>query len=218
MIFIALLDIKPGDDDSAYEATGELKGDGLVTPLLIGRIFEESDIILLLHSDELEALDNYLIRNVRKTEATQELVVVPIYEFALLPSFDSVVEMDEEPFEEAPAEAPGGEQAWRDELLMVMASVDVAPGMDRSVRSAVVSLTEDSGVIPMMAGHTFHSKEFDLVLFFLSRDLEAAWEFGKLLRSIEGVWDTEFSILAHFEPMVPLEQFREFASSGRSTS
>ena len=59
---------------------GELKGDGVVTPLLIGRIFEESDIILLLHSDDLEALDDYLIKNVRKTEATQELVVVPIYE------------------------------------------------------------------------------------------------------------------------------------------
>lgn len=190
---------------------GELKGDGVVTPLLIGRIFEESDIILLLHSDDLEALDDYLIKNVRKTEATQELVVVPIYEFALLPSFDSVVEMGEAP------EAPVGEQAWEDELLMVMARIDVAPGMDKAVRSAVVSLTKDSGVTPMMAGHTFHSKEFDLVLFFLSRDLEAAWEFGKLLRSIEGVWDTEFSIIAHFEPMVPLEQFREFASSGRPT-
>ena len=147
----------------------------------------------------------------RKTEATQELVVVPIYEFALLPSFDSVVEMGEAP------EAPVGEQAWEDEFLMVMARIDVAPGMDKAVRSAVVSLTKDSGVTPMMAGHTFHSKEFDLVLFFLSRDLEAAWEFGKLLRSIEGVWDTEFSIIAHFEPMVPLEQFREFASSGRPT-
>jgi len=217
LIFIALLDIKPGNDDSAYEATGKLKGDGVVTPLLIGRIFEESDIVLLLHSDDLEALDDYLIRNVRKTEATQELVVVPIYEFTLLPSFDSVVEMGEEPAEEALAEAPVGEQAWGDELLMVMARIDVAPGMDRAVRSDVVSLTKDGGVIPLMAGHTFHSKEFDLVLFFLSRDLEAAWEFGKLLRSIEGVWDTEFSIIAHFEPMVPLERFREFASSGRPT-
>ncbi len=147
----------------------------------------------------------------RKTEATQELVVVPIYEFALLPSFDSVVEMGEAP------EAPVGEQAWEDELLMVMARIDVAPRMDKAVYDAVVALTKDDGVIPLMAGHTFHSKEFDLVLFFLSRDLEAAWEFGKLLRSIEGVWDTDFSIIAHFEPMVPLEQFREFASSGRPT-
>ena len=217
MIFIALLDIKPGNDDSAYEATAELKGDDTITPLLIGRIFEESDIILLLHSDDLEALDDYLIKNVRKTKATQELVVIPIYEFTLLPSFDSVVEIDEEPAEEAPAEAPVGGQAWGDELLMVMARIDVAPGMDRAVHSTVVSLTEDSGVIPLMAGHTFHSKEFDLVLFFLSRDLEAAWTFGKLLRSIEGVWDTEFRVIAHFEPLVSLERFREFASSGRPT-
>ena len=217
MIFIALLDIKPGNDDPAYETTGELKGDDTITPLLIGRIFEESDIILLLHSDNLEALDDYLIKNVRKTKATQELVVIPIYEFTLLPSFDSVVEIDEEPAEEAPAEAPVGGQAWGDELLMVMARIDVAPGMDRAVHSAVVSLTEESGVIPLMAGHTFHSKEFDLVLFFLSRDLEAAWTFGKLLRSIEGVWDTEFRVIAHFEPLVSLERFREFASGGRPT-
>ena len=217
MIFIALLDIKPGNDDSAYEATAELKGDGTITPLLIGRIFEESDIILLLHSDDLEALDDYLIKNVRKTKTTQELVVIPIYEFTLLPSFDSVVEIGEKPAEETPAEAPAGETAWGDELLMIMARIDVAPGMDRAVHSTVASLTEDSGVIPLIAGHTFHSKEFDLVLFFLSRDLEAAWTFGKLLRSIEGVWDTDFSIIAHFEPLVPLERFREFASGGRPT-
>jgi len=216
LIFIALLDVKPGNDDHAYEVVGELEGDGVVTPLLVGRIFEESDIILLLHSREMEALDNYLIERVRSTEAAQELVVVPIYEFALLPSFGSMVEMGEERAEEAPAEDPVEEQAWEDELLMVMARMDVAPGKDRAVRSEIVSLTEDGGVIPLMAGHTFHSKEFDLVLFFLSRDLEAAWTFGKTLRSIEGVWDTDFSIIAHFEPMVSLERFREFASSGQS--
>lgn len=216
MIFIVLVDIKPGQDDQAYEVMGELEGDGVVTPLLIGRIFEESDVLLLLHSDILEALDDYLITNVRNTEAAEELVVVPIYEFALLPSFDSVVEIGEEPAETAPEEALLGSPSDSEELLMLMARVDVAPGKDRAVRNAVVSLGEGPGVIPLMAGHTFHSKEFDLVLFFLSRDLEAAWEFGKLLRSIDGVWDTDFSIMAHFEAMVPVERFREFASSGQA--
>jgi hypothetical protein len=214
LIFITIIDIKSGHDDWAYELMGELKGDGVVTPLLIGRIFEESDIILLLHSEDLEALDDYLIRDVRKTEAAQELVVVPIYEFTLLPSFDSVVEIGEESAETA--EVPAEEPVMADELLMIMARIDVAPRMDKAVHDAVVAFTKDEGVIPLMAGHTFHSKEFDLVLFFLSRDLEAAWEFGKLLRSIEGVWDTDFSLIAHFEPLVPLEQFREFASRGQT--
>ena len=216
MIFIVIVDIKPGQDDRAYEVMEELEGDGVVTPLLIGRIFEESDVLLLLHSDVLEALDDYLITNVRNTEAAEELVVVPIYEFALLPSFDSVVEVGEEPVETAPEEALLGSPSDSEELLMLMARVDVAPGKDRAVRDAVVSLGEGPGVIPLMAGHTFHSKEFDLVLFFLSRDLEAAWEFGKLLRSIDGVWDTDFSIMAHFEAMVPVERFRDFASSGQA--
>ena len=216
MIFIVLVDIKPGQDDRAYEVMEELEGDGVVTPLLIGRIFEESDVLFLLHSDFLEALDDYLITNVRNNEAAEELVVVPIYEFALLPSFDSVVEVGEEPVETVPEEALLGGPSDSEELLMMMVRVDVAPGKDRAVRDAVVSLGEGPGVIPLMAGHTFHSKEFDLVLFFLSRDLEAAWEFGKLLRSIDGVWDTDFSIMAHFEAMVPVERFRDFASSGRA--
>jgi len=69
-------------------------------------------------------------------------------------------------------------------------------------------------VVPLMTGHTFHSKEFDLVLFFLARDLEAAWEYGKQIRAIDGVWDTRFSVIAHFEPLVPLERFREYAVGG----
>jgi len=212
------MDIKPGQDDWAYEVMAELKGDGVVTPLLIGRIFEESDIILLLHSNHLEALDDYLIRNLRKTEAAQELVVVPIYEFSLLPSFVSVVEIGAETTETESAEATSGGPAMEDEFLLVMARVDVAPMMDRAVHEAMVSLRKDDGVIPLMAGHTFHSDEFDLVMFFLSRDLEAAWEFGKLLRSVDGVWDTDFSIIAHFEPLVPLKRFREFASKEEAVS
>jgi len=212
-----MIDIKPGQDEHAYGVLEELKGDGAVTPILIGRIFEESDIILLLHSDNLEALDDYVIKNVRNLVAAEELVIVPIYEFTLLPSFDSVVEIGEESAEKVEAEAPAGEPAMADELLMIMARVDVAPRMDKAVHDAVVSLTKDDGVMPLMAGHTFHSKEFDLVLFFLSRDLEAAWEFGKLLRSIEGVWDTELCLIAHFEALVPLERFREFASRGQAT-
>jgi hypothetical protein len=212
LIFITLVDIKPGLDDEAYGVLEGLKGEGGVTPLLIGRIFEEADILLLLHSDELEALDDYLIVNVRGLPAAEELVVVPIYEFVLLPSFDSVVEI-----EGSAAEGPIEALAEPEELLMFMARVDVAPGMDRGVHRAVASLRpEDSDVIPLMAGHTFHSKEFDLVLFFLANSLEAAWEFGKQLRALDGVWDTYFSLVAHFEAMVPLYRFREYASRGRA--
>lgn len=218
MIFIALVDIKPGLDEDAYATLGELEMEDSVTPLLIGRIFEGSDILILLHSDELEDLDDYLIRNVRRMSAAEELVVIPIYEFNLLPSFDSVVEIGEELAETTPADIPVEGSAKAEELLMLMARVDVAPRMDREVHKAVISLRQEGGVIPLMAGHTFHSKEFDIVLFFLSRDLESAWEFGKRLRAIEGVWDTDFSLIAHFEAMVPLAKFREFVSSRGSGS
>jgi len=217
LIFIAFVDIKPGQDEHAYKVLEELKGDGAVTPLLIGRIFEESDIILLLHSDEMEALDDYVIKHVRNLAAAEELVVIPIYEFTLLPSFDSVVELESEQTDVRPEEPPGGALSESGDLLLFMARIDVAPGMDREVHHAMVSIQPEEGsVISLMTGHTFHSKEFDLVLFFLSRDLEAAWEFGKLLRSIEGVWDTELCLIAHFEAMVPLEQFRKLASIGRT--
>jgi len=212
LIFIALVDIKPGLDEEAYDALEGLVGDGVVTPLLVGRIFEGSDVILLLHSDELEALDDYLIDNVRKMPAAEELVVVPIYEFTLLPAFDSVVELEAVPADAVQDEAPAWDIAETDEMLMFMARVDVAPGMDREVHEAVASLREEEAVVPLMTGHTFHSKEFDQVLFFLSEDLEGAWRLNKRLRAIDGVWDTYVSLIAHFEAMVPLEQFQGFTS------
>ncbi|UCH57539.1 MAG: hypothetical protein JSV18_01055 [Candidatus Bathyarchaeota archaeon] len=214
LFFIAFVDIKPGLDEEAYEILEGLKGEAGVEPLLIGRIFERADILLLLHSEKLEALDDYLIRNVRKLAAAEELVVVPIYEFTLLPSFNSVVELDSDMGASGQRDETSEETSELDEFLLIVAKIDIAPGMDRQVHQAVVSIHDSQeGVIPLIAGHTFHSKEFDLVLFFLSRNLDSAWKFGKRLRSMNGVWDTELSLIAHFEALAPLERLRELASA-----
>lgn len=217
MIFVAFVDVKPGQDEEIYKVLEDLKGDGTVTPLLIGRFFEEADILILFHSEDMEALDDYLITNVRSMSAAEELVVIPIYEFTLLPSFDSIIELESGYEDIGPGAGQGGYVSIQGELLLIIVRVDVAPGMDRVVHRAVYSLKDyGGGVIPLMTGHTFHSKEFDLVFFFLSRDLENAWEFGKLLRSIDGVWDTELNLVAHFEALVSLERFKELASGGRT--
>ena len=210
MIFISLIDTKTGLDEEAYKDIESLVPDKGVTPLLVGRIFEESDVLLLLHSDNLAAVDDYLIQHVRKSEAAQELTLIPVYEFRLLPSFDSVSELDQEmaPVGESPeVYGPG------DELLMIMLKIDVAPTMDLPVQGEVFNVEGPEQIIPLMAGHTFHSKEFDVVLFFLAYSLEATWDFMKHIRSIEGVWDTKLGIIAHFESMVPLEKFREYAAN-----
>ncbi len=210
MIFISLIDTKTGLDEEGYKDVEALVPDKGVTPLLIGRVFEESDVLLLLHSDNLVDVDDYLIQHVRKSEAAQELTLIPIYEFRLLPSFDSVSELDQEM-------APVGESSEGygpgDELLMMMLNIDVAPTMDIPVQEEVFEVQGNERIIPLMAGHTFHSKEFDVVLFFLAYSLEAAWDFVKHIRSIEGVWDTKLGILAHFEAKVPLEEFREYAAT-----
>lgn len=217
MIFVTFVDIKPGQDEQAYEVLEELKGDGVVTPLLIGRTLAGADILLLLHSDKMEALDDYLIRNVRNLVAAEELVVIPVYEFALLPPFDSVVELGSEQTDVGPEEGSGEVIPEGGELLFLMTRVDIAPGMDREVYQAMLSIHEEGeGITPLMTGHTFHSKEFDLLLFFLSGDLEGVWEFVKLIRAINGVRDTHLDLFAHFEALVPLEQFRELVSSGRT--
>ena len=119
----------------------------------------------------------------------------------------SQAELEEHPFQEL---------SEVEDLLMIMARIDVAPRMDRSVHDSVTSLSKNDSVIPLMAGHTFHSKEFDLVLFFLTKNLESAWEYGKILRSIEGVWDTELGLIAHFEGLVPLEKFRVLVNKSTS--
>ena len=209
MIFISLVDVKTGFDEQAYKDMESLVPDDGVTPLLIGRIFEECDILLLLHSDNLVTVDDYLIKHVRKSEAAQELTLIPIYEFRLLPSFDSVSELDQEII---PVGEPTEDYDSGDELLLIMACIDVAPTMDKHVQGEIFDIQGNEQIIPLMAGHTFHSKEFDVVLFFLAHNLEAAWDFVKLIRTIEGVWDTKLGIIAHFESLVPLEKFREYAA------
>jgi len=76
MIFISLIDIKTGLDEEAYKDIESLVPDKGVTPLLVGRMFEESDVLLLLHSDNLTAVDDYLVQHVRKSEAAQELTLI----------------------------------------------------------------------------------------------------------------------------------------------
>ena len=100
MIFISIIDVKTGLDEEAYTEIESLGPNNGVTPLLIGRIFEESDILILLHSENLESVDDYLIKYVRKSEAAEELTLIPIYDFSLLPSFDSVTEPTQEPIQE----------------------------------------------------------------------------------------------------------------------
>lgn len=209
MIFISLIDTTTGLDEEGYKDVESLVPDKGVTPLLIGRLFEESDVLLLLHSDNMTDVDDYLIQHVRKSEAAQELTLIPIYEFRLLPSFDSVSELDQEM---APVSESTEDYGPGDELLMIMLKIDVAPTMDKTVQGEVFDVQENDQIIPLMAGHTFHSKEFDVVLFFLAYSLEAVWDFVKQIRSIEGVWDTNLGIIAHFESMVPLEKFREYAT------
>jgi len=161
-------------------------------------------VMLLLHSADMESLDDYLIKNVRSITDIEELIVVPVYEFKLLSSFDFMVEPEEESAGTTPLES--------EDLLFFMAKIDVAPTKDRAVYERVLSVEPTDEAMPLMTGHTFHSKEFDLVLFFLAKSLGSAWEFVKALRVIDGVWDTEVSLVAHFEGLVTLKRFKKLVS------
>ena len=94
-------------------------------------------------------------------------------------------------------------------MLFFMAKIDIEPTKDRVVYKRILSIKPTDETIPLMTGHTFHSKEFDSVLFFLAKSLDNAWEFVKTLRAIDGVLDTEVSFIAHFEGFVPLKRFKE---------
>jgi len=172
--------------------------------LVNGRLFEGADVMLLLHSADMESLDDYLIKNVRSIVDIEELIVVPIYEFKLLSSFDFMVEPEEESAGTTPLES--------EDLLFFMTKIDVAPTKDRAVYERILSIEPTDKAIPLMMGHTFHSKDFDLVVFFLAKSLESAWEFVKALRVIDGVWDTEVNLIAHFEGLVTLKRFKELVS------
>jgi len=185
----------------------KLRSNGSVTPLVVGRLFEEADIMLLLHSTDMEALDDYLIKNVRSIEDIQELIVVPMYEFKLLSSFDFMTEL------EPKTEGTSLTSYEPEELLFFMAKLDIAPTKDIAAYQRISSIEPRDNVTPIMMGYTFHSKEFDLALFFLAKSLEGAWEFVKTLRVIDGVWDTDVDLMAHFEALTTLKRFKELAST-----
>ena len=210
MIFISIIDVKSGFDEDAYTEIESLTPDNGVVPLLIGRIFEDTDILLILYSDDLEAVDNYLIEYVRKSEAAQELILIPIYEFSLFPAFNSLTELSSVPNTES--ELAVEEIESDDDLLMVMVKIDVAPTKDKQVQEEIITIQEHEGIIPLMSGHTFHSKEFDIVLFFLAQRLEDIWNFTKYIREKDGVWDTQLGIIAHFESLVSLEKFQSYVA------
>jgi len=210
LIFIAICDVKSGRDEAAYSQLEKLRSDGAVTPLIIGRLFEEADVLLLLHSVDMESVDDYLIKKVRGITDIQELVVVPIYEFKLLSSFNFMTEPGQEvatPFSSEP-----------EELLFFMTEIDVAPTKDRAVYKHVLSIQSTDETLPLMTGHAFHSKDFDIVLFFLAKNLESAWGFVKALRTVDGVWDTDVSLIAHFEGLIPLKRFRELTAATSASS
>jgi len=204
LIYVAICDVKSGQDEAVYRQMEKLRSSGRVTPLVIGRLFEGADVMFLLHSADMESLDDYLVKNVRSIVDIQELIVVPIYEFKLLSSFDFMVEPEQEGTRIAPLEP--------EELLFFMAKIDIAPTKDRAVYERILSIEPTDEAIPLMTGHTFHSKDFDLVLFFLAKSLESAWEFVKALRVIDGVWDTEVNLIAHFEGLISLKRFKELVS------
>ncbi len=210
MIFIAICDVKSGRDEAAYSQLEKLRSDRGVTPLVIGRLFEEADVLLILHSVDIECLDDYLIKRVRSIPDVQELVVVPIYEFKLLSSFDFMIDSEHKvavPFSSEP-----------EELLFFITKIDVAPTKDRAVYKHILSIESTDDTLPLMTGHTFHSKEFDIALFFLAKSLESAWGFVKSLRTADGVLDTEVSLIAHFEGLTPLKRFRELTAKTSASS
>ncbi len=209
MIAIAICDVKSGRDEEAYDFIEKLESSQQVTPLLIGRLFESADAVLLLHCVDMESLDDYLMEKIRSNIDIQELVIVPIYEFKLLSSFDFMVDLE--------LEVAETEQLVSEDFLLFMAKIDVAPTKDKAVYDYAESIQQTDENVPLMLGHTFHSEEFDLVLFFLSKNLERAWEFAKMLRAIDGVLDSEMNLVAHFEGLVTLEQFKELASTPRSS-
>jgi len=204
LIFLTICDVKSGRDEAVYSQIEKLRGGEGVTPLVIGRLFEDADVMLLLHSADMESLDDYLVRNVRSIMDVQELIVVPIYKFKLLSSFGFMVEPERE--------GTSAKVLEPEELLFFMAKIDVAPTRDRAVYEHVLSIKPTDEVVPLMTGHTFHSKEFDLVIFFFARSLENAWDFVKSLRVFDGVWDTEVNLIAHFEGLTTLKRFKELVS------
>jgi hypothetical protein len=199
-LFMVVLDVDAGYDKRAYELLlKNLEKTEHVMPVFIGQIFETADLEIMIQAADVESLNEYILKRMRSIKEIRETMVYPITSFKGLAEFSL-----------GDFQSSYSDQDTAVEFPLFTIKLDVAPTKDVEVYQTLSKLSMTDTVLPAFVGYTFQQADFDIGFYFFAMDLQCAWDFVRSeLRRIDGVWDTEISVVMHINSLVSAEDLAQ---------
>ncbi len=197
-LFMAVCDVEAGLDEIAHEKLMKnMKPTETVKPLFIGQIFETADLEVMLQATDVDELNEFILDKIRSIKEIREIMVFPITSFRGLAQF-GLADLKNSYI------PPKGEPV---ELPLFMVKLDVEPTKDVDVYQKLSEIPMSDDVLPAFLGYTFQQADFDIGFYFFATDTKTAWDFvNGSIRTIDGVWDTEVTIIVHIHPFVSAKE------------
>ncbi len=201
-LFMAVCDVEAGSDKLAYERLlKNLVKTESVMPLFIGQIFETADLEIMIKAQDVESLNDFILKRIRSIKEIREIMVYPITSFKGLAQFSL-----------ADFQSSYSAQDTAVEFPLFTVKLDIEPTKDIEVYQELSKITMSDTVLPAFLGYTFQQADFDIGFYFFAMDIQSAWDFIMRLRGIDGIWDTDIGVVTRIKSLVSAKDMSQVLS------
>ena len=201
-LFMAVCDVEAGSDKLAYERLlKNLVKTESVMPLFIGQIFETADLEIMIKAQDVESLNDFILKRIRSIKEIREIMVYPITSFKGLAQFSL-----------ADFQSSYSTQDTAVEFPLFTVKLDIEPTKDIEVYQELSKITMSDTVLPAFLGYTFQQADFDIGFYFFAMDIQSAWDFIMRLRGIDGIWDTDIGVVTRIKSLVSAKDMSQVLS------
>jgi len=201
-LFMAVCDVEAGSDKLAYERLlKKLVKTESVMPLFIGQIFETADLEIMIKAQDVESLNDFILKRIRSIKEIREIMVYPITSFKGLAQFSL-----------ADFQSSYSAQDTAVEFPLFTVKLDIEPTKDIEVYQELSKITMSDTVLPAFLGYTFQQADFDIGFYFFAMDIQSAWDFIMRLRGIDGIWDTDIGVVTRIKSLVSAKDMSQVLS------
>jgi len=199
---MAVCDVEAGSDKLAYERLlKNLVKTESVMPLFIGQIFETADLEIMIKAQDVESLNDFILKRIRSIKEIREIMVYPITSFKGLAQFSL-----------ADFQSSYSAQDTAVEFPLFTVKLDIEPTKDIEVYQELSKITMSDTVLPAFLGYTFQQADFDIGFYFFAMDIQSAWDFIMRLRGIDGIWDTDIGVVTRIKSLVSAKDMSQVLS------
>ena len=199
---MAVCDVEAGSDKLAYERLlKNLVKTESVMPLFIGQIFETADLEIMIKAQDVESLNDFILKRIRSIKEIREIMVYPITSFKGLAQFSL-----------ADFQSSYSAQDTAVEFPLFTVKLDIEPTKDIKVYQELSKITMSDTVLPAFLGYTFQQADFDIGFYFFAMDIQSAWDFIMRLRGIDGIWDTDIGVVTRIKSLVSAKDMSQVLS------